>query len=84
MTRQELFDVLKGDLHVYDLHKELLALNTPIYGPILDSENEEYRRSLLRSHALILQHYLDISYPNLESHCEYEVNIQVRRRQQND
>jgi hypothetical protein len=80
LTNQELIDIVAGNLHIYDMRDEMLMHNHNRYAPLRNGEEYEYNQSILRSHALLIQYYLDRSYPKDHKGWEYEIEVRVKRR----
>lgn len=83
MNNQDLLDIVAGDLHIYDMREEMLSQNQSKYTPLRNGEEYEYNQSILRSHALLIQYYLDRSYPKDNLDYEFEIEVRVKRQRIN-
>ena len=80
MNKQDYFDVIEGNLHLYDMREELFALSKKTSATdLISPEHREFHSRILHSHALLLQYYIDLSFNNEIEPWDYTVEVRVRR-----
>lgn len=80
MTKQELIKTIAGDRYTYSMYDEMMRHNYHRNAPIKSTEQRDYDQRVLQAHALLIQHYIDMSFGSVDVYDQYEVTVVVERR----
>ena len=80
MTKQELIKTIAGDRYTYSMYDEMMRHNYHPNAPVKSTEQRHYDQRVLQAHALLIQHYIDVSFGSVDVYDQYEVTVVVERR----
>lgn len=80
MTNKELIKTIAGDRFSYSMYDEMMKHNYHPNAPVLHPEQRDYDQRVLNAHALLIQHYIDISFGSVDVYDQYDIEVVVQRK----